>query len=106
MCKMLLANGINVIASFIAPTEPIRDIMRLNICNLIEVWCDKPLTVCEQYDIKGLYKQNIDNFTGKSQIFDPPVKHNLVLDTNKTTVEDCVVIVKNYLFYLQPLKSC
>lgn len=105
LCKVLLNSNINIIASFIAPTESIRNIMRNNIIELVEVWCDKPLTQCEQDDIKGLYKMGINNFTGKTQIFELPVKHDLILATNRTSVVDCVEIIKNYLFYLRPLKS-
>ena len=104
MCKILLNNETSVIISFIAPTEEIRNIIRDNIKALLEVWCDKPLFMCEKDDPKGLYKQNLNDFTGKTQLYEKPLKHDVELATHKTNVEDCVFIVKNYLYFLHSIK--
>lgn len=104
MCKLLNSNETSVIISFIAPTEEIRDIIRNNIKALLEVWCDKPLFLCEKNDIKGLYKQDLKEFTGKTQVFERPNKHHVVLATHRTNVNDCVYIIKNYLYFMHSIK--
>lgn len=104
LCKLLLNNDTSVIVSFIAPTEEIRDILRNNIKALLEVWCNKPLFICEKEDPKGLYKQDLDDFTGKTQLYESPRKHIVELATHKTNVSDCIGIIKNYLYFLHSIK--
>jgi adenylyl-sulfate kinase len=104
VCKLLLNNETSVIISFIAPTEEIRNIVRDNTNALLEVWCNKPLNICENDDVKGLYKKELKDFTGKTQLFEVPLKHQVELATHKTSVNDSVCIIKNYLSFLHSIK--
>jgi adenylyl-sulfate kinase len=66
-----------------------------------EVWLDCPLRVCEQRDVKGFYQQArcgaIPCFTGISAPYEPPVQADLVLQTDRVSVEDCVLRLLNKL---------
>jgi len=94
--KLLMDSGIICINSFISPTYEIREMAKQIIGreNFIEVFIDAPLDVCEQRDVKGLYekarKGEIKNFTGIDAPFDKPMDADIVLPTDKLSVEGCV----------------
>jgi adenylylsulfate kinase len=50
--------------------------------------------LCEQRDLKGLYKLartgEIENFTGISSPYEPPENPELVFDTERTSLGECV----------------
>jgi adenylylsulfate kinase len=57
LASKLENNGITVIASFISPYQETRDFVR-NLCsNFVEIHVSTPIEICEQRDIKGLYKK-------------------------------------------------
>jgi adenylylsulfate kinase len=97
--KLFLNCGIITICSFISPTEEIRDIAR-NIVgsnDFFEVYINAPLEICEQRDVKGLYKKaragEIKSFTGLDSPFEAPKNPSLELKTDLFTLEKC----KDYL---------
>ncbi|XP_019491535.1 PREDICTED: bifunctional 3'-phosphoadenosine 5'-phosphosulfate synthase 1 [Hipposideros armiger] len=59
-----------------------------------EVFVDAPLHVCEQRDVKGLYKKaragEIKGFTGIDSEYEKPEAPELVLKTDSCDVNDCV----------------
>lgn len=91
--KLFLNCGIICINSFISPTRKIREIA-YNIIgreNIIEVFVNAPLEVCEQRDTKGLYKKardgKIKHFTGIDSPFEAPVNPDIELKTDQLTIE-------------------
>jgi adenylylsulfate kinase len=62
--------------------------------DFIEIHCFCPLTVCEQRDVKGLYKKarlgEIKDFTGISSPYEEPDNPDLKLDTSQLTLEESV----------------
>lgn len=52
------------------------------------------LEVCEERDVKGLYKKArtgiIGEFTGISSPYETPEEPELVVDTSKLSLEECV----------------
>jgi len=58
------------------------------------VFVNAPLAVCEQRDPKGLYakarKLKIKNFTGISSPYEPPLKPEIELRTDRLTVMQAV----------------
>lgn len=84
-CLMLDA-GLIVIATFITPFEQDRISIRNKFSRdeYYEIYLNTPLEICEQRDIKGLYKKarnnEISNFTGISSIYECPKHANLELD--------------------------
>ncbi len=109
--KLYLQSGIITINSFITPTPEMRDIPRAIIGkpDLIEVYINAPLNVCEDRDVKGLYKKaregKIINFTGIDAPFVPPRNPELVLHTDKFTVEENVRQALDYLIPILTRKN-
>jgi len=96
VAKLFVDAGVVVLAAFISPyrsdREIVRSIMRPGDFN--EVYCLCPLEICEQRDVKGLYKKaragEISNFTGISAPYEAPVSPEVVVNTAKDTLAFCV----------------
>lgn len=77
VAQLLTRNGVVVIVSAISPYREIRDEVRQRIGNFVEVYVNAPLTVCEQRDVKGLYKKaragEIKSFTGIDDPYEAPL---------------------------------
>jgi 3'-phosphoadenosine 5'-phosphosulfate synthase len=67
--------------------------------NFIEVYVSTSIEVCEKRDIKGLYKKarsgELKNFTGVSDLYEPPLNPDLNLDTEELNLDDCVLAICN-----------
>ena len=94
VCKILTDNHILTISCVISPTKEIRDYARSLIKNFIEVYIKCSYEKCEQRDVKGLYKKakegEIQNFVGISVPYEEPDHPEVVLDTEKETVDESV----------------
>lgn len=101
VAKILNQNGIMVIATFITPTNVMRDSITKIIPNLKFVHLNTTLETCEKRDVKGLYVKaragKIQNFTGIGSIFEDMPNPWLKLDTNTMTVDETVTIITNKL---------
>lgn len=93
----LLADaGVIVLAAFISPFNADREKVRARLPggDFIEVHCDCPLTVCEGRDVKGLYRRaragEVAQFTAISSPYEAPANAELVLDTARLAIADCV----------------
>lgn len=87
--------GKATVCSLISPYRETRDKVRGMFENFIEVYLATPLEVCEARDPKGLYakarKGGIENFTGISDPYEPPLRPEVVL--TEGSVEEHVSIV-------------
>jgi adenylylsulfate kinase len=54
---LLTRNGVIVLVSAISPYRDIRAEVRQRIGDFVEVFVNAPLEVCEERDVKGLYKR-------------------------------------------------
>jgi sulfate adenylyltransferase len=101
LSKLFNQKGVAVIASFISPYKRIRNELRDQIPNFIEVFANAPLKVCEARDTKGLYakarKGEIQNFTGISDPYEAPENPEVMLYTDKETIDQCAQKVVNFL---------
>ena len=101
LAKLFSQTGIAVIASFISPYQKIREGLRKEIPNFIEIFCKCPIEVCERRDTKGLYKKarrkEIQNFTGISDPYEDPKSPEILLETDKENIDLCVKKIINYL---------
>lgn len=103
MISLFLDSGVISLTAFISPLKADRDMVKEIIGheNLIEIYCDCPLEVCEQRDVKGLYKKaragEIQNYTGISAPYEEPVNPDIVLNTAETSIRDCVNNIVNEL---------
>jgi adenylylsulfate kinase len=94
--KILLDSGVICLCSFITPTSSIRQKIRdiIGAKNLIEIFVNAPLEICEQRDVKGMYKKArlgiIQEFTGISSPFEPPDNADIEIRTDLLSVEESV----------------
>jgi adenylylsulfate kinase len=91
--------GIVTISAFISPTHSIRAMAR-NIIgseSFFEIYLNTPIEICENRDIKGLYKKAraglIKDFTGVSSPYENPMDANLMLDTSVYSIEESTRII-------------
>ena len=94
--KLMLDAGLVVLTAFISPFRDDRQLVRRLVREgeFLEVFVDAPLAECEARDPKGLYKRaragQIPNFTGISQLYEPPLEPELRVDTSVMSVADSV----------------
>src|SRR6266849_1351451 len=109
VCNLLTRNSVICISAAIAPYREARDWARKEIGNFVEVYVRCPIEVCRQRDVKGLYKLvdegKIKNFTGVDDPYEEPEHPELVIETDRETVEESVVRIfarLEDLGYLEP----
>ncbi|WP_411727135.1 adenylyl-sulfate kinase [Methyloglobulus sp.] len=94
--KLMLEAGVITLTAFISPFRAERAMSRslMPHGDFIEIHCYCPLSVCEQRDVKGLYKKarkgEIKDFTGISSPYEEPEKPELRLDTSALTLAESV----------------
>lgn len=99
--KLMLDSGIIVLSAFISPFQSDRDQVKkiVGAENYIEVFVDTPLEVCEQRDVKGLYKKaragEIKNFTGIDSAYEIPVHPDIIIQTHVLSVNDSLDLLLN-----------
>jgi adenylylsulfate kinase len=104
--KLFVSCGIITINCFVSPTEEIRKQARDIIGNddLIEIYVNTPLEVCEQRDVKGLYakarKGELKDFTGIDAPFEEPENAAIEIRTVETSVEEAV---KKIIQHITPI---
>lgn len=96
MAKTIANHNVLVICSLITPKESDRQIARSILKGkLVEVYVNCPLALCEERDLKGLYKRaragEIKNFTGFDSPFEIPINADIIIDTSKESVSDCAI---------------
>src|SRR5579859_15368 len=94
ICKLLTRNGVICISAAIAPYREAREWARREIGDFVEVYVKCPLDVCRERDVKGLYKLvdegKIKHFTGVDDPYEEPEQPDLVVETDKETIEESV----------------
>ena len=105
VAKLMGDIGVISTSAFISPYRADRDEAR-EIHNkagipFVEVFVDVPLAVAESRDPKGLYKKarkgEIKNFTGIDDPYEAPEKPEVVINTDKQTVNECAEAILEYL---------
>ncbi len=91
---LLAAGGSIVLVALITPFHALRSMVRVHLPNMLEVFVDTPLAICEQRDPKGLYKRarlgELYDFTGLNSPYERPVAPDLVCRTDQETVQTCI----------------
>ena len=94
VCHLLTRNGVVAIGAAISPYRAIRDENRKLIGRFVEVYVECPLEVCKQRDVKGMYAKaergEIKEFTGVSDPYEEPLDPEVIINTDKETVEESV----------------
>ena len=100
---LFLDAGIITLASFISPYQKDRErIRKLSPKDrFVEIHVDCPLEVCEERDVKGLYKKAregvIKDFTGISAPYENPETPEIYLNTAESQMADCVEKIMAFL---------
>jgi len=103
VAKLFADAGFIAITSFISPYKKDRERARklLEDGEFIEIYVKAPLEVCEKRDPKGLYKKarrgEIKEFTGISAPYEEPENPEIILETDKLSVEESVDTIIKYL---------
>lgn len=104
VCGLLTRNGVACISAAISPYRETRAWARNEIGNFVEIYVKCPIEVCRQRDVKGLYKLvdegKIKNFTGVDDPYEEPEQPELVVETDKESVD---VSVQRILTRLEEL---
>jgi bifunctional enzyme CysN/CysC len=111
VAKLFVDAGLIVVTAFISPFRSDRRLVRdlVGQGEFVEVYLSTPLEVCEQRDPKGLYVKaregKIKNFTGVTSPYEAPEAPEIVIDSSKISVPECVDKVIRYLEAHGRLKS-
>jgi adenylyl-sulfate kinase len=103
VAKLMNDAGLIVITAFISPfrvdRQQARDIVGEE--RFQEIHINTPLEVCEQRDVKGLYKKaragQIKEFTGITSAYEPPENAALTINTQNATPEAAASKILNML---------
>jgi len=101
--RLFVDAGLFALTAIISPYREDRQMVRERFAKgeFIEIYVKCPLEVCEMRDPKGLYKKarrgEIQNFTGISAPYEEPLQPEIVVETDKQTLEQSVAQVIQYL---------
>ncbi len=101
--KLFVDSGQVVLTAFISPfrndREGVRELLEGN--EFVEVYVKCSLEACEARDPKGLYEKArqgiIKDFTGISSPYEEPVNPEIVIDSEKNSIEECVEQIVQFL---------
>lgn len=103
IAKLYLHSGIITLNSFISPTIAIRDYAKsiVGAEHFVEIYINAPLEVCEQRDVKGLYKKarkgEIKGFTGIDSPYEAPIDPALEIKTDELSIEEAVLKIFEFI---------
>ena len=101
--KLFLDSGLVVLSAFISPFEEDRNQVRTIVGeeNFLEVFVDCPLEICEQRDIKGLYKKarlgEVKNFTGITSPYERPQNPDITISTHLQSLNESLSLLIEYI---------
>jgi len=101
--KLFIDAGCIVLSAFVSPYIKDRDAVRelVEEGEFVEVFVDAPLEVCEERDVKGLYKKAregiIKGFTGIDDPYEAPLNPEITIDTSELSLDEGVKVIFDYL---------
>jgi len=103
VAKLFVDAGLVILTAFISPYRKHRRIARnlVEPREFVEIYLRCPIDICEKRDIKGLYQKArngiLKQFTGVSDPYEEPINPEIVLETDKMSIEECVVKIISFL---------
>ena len=101
LIKTLQNNSISTVASFVSPYRESRKAIREMVKNNIVVYVKADIETCKSRDTKGKYEKALQgeyqNFTGVNDIYEEPQHAEIVIDTDKLSVEEAVEQIVKYI---------
>ena len=96
LSKLMIESGAIALTAFISPFKSDRQDARdlVDKGDLIEIFCECPLHVCEKRDVKGLYRRarkgEIKEFTGISSPYEEPSDADIRINTSELSIEESI----------------
>lgn len=96
VAKLFVDSGQIVLTAFISPYRADRQIVRelVEEGEFVEAYVKASVEACSERDPKGLYEKakrgEIPNFTGVSAPYEEPDNAEIILDTERYSIEECV----------------
>jgi adenylylsulfate kinase len=101
VAKILTECGIVPIVALVSPFREAREKAREKIGKFVEIYVKAPLEVCMKRDTKGMYKMAIEGkikgFTGIDDPYEEPLNPEIVCETDKESIEECIEKILNFL---------
>ncbi|WP_171013910.1 adenylyl-sulfate kinase [Chitinivorax sp. B] len=103
VARLMLDAGLIVMTAFISPFRRDRELARALIEpeNFVEIYVSTALNVCEQRDVKGLYRKaragDLPNLSGVGSPYEAPDEPALILDCGKIEVDEAVNAILHHL---------
>lgn len=101
LAEVLQGRGTIAIVAAISPYRQLREEMRNKLRTYVEVFVNAPLSICEQRDVKGLYRRartgELRNFTGVDDDYEPPISPEVECCTDRETVDESVAKIMQFL---------
>ena len=101
--NLMLDAGVVTLAAFVSPYLKDREAVKQVVGpdNVIEIYVNTSLEVCEQRDVKGLYKKaragEIKNMTGVSAPYQAPLNPDIEVVTDSQTIQESVAVIMQFL---------
>jgi adenylylsulfate kinase len=100
--KLFIEAGVIIMTAFISPFRADREKARKLVGDdFVEIYCHCSLKVCEDRDVKGLYRRarsgEVKNFTGISSPYEAPENPELVIETGTKSLDESVDQILEYL---------
>lgn len=101
LVKTLQNNSVSTVCSFVSPYRESRKAIRDMVKNNVVVYLKADIKTCTARDYKGKYekalKGELQNFTGVNDIYEEPQHAEIVIDTDKTSIDDAVKVIVKYI---------
>ena len=103
LAKLLLKHDVPVLVSLISPFNENREDARKIIGSsmFIETYIKCSLSVCEERDVKGMYKKarrnEIKDFIGVNTDYEIPDNPHLTVNTETCSLDECISKILNFL---------
>jgi adenylylsulfate kinase len=103
VAKLFADSGILTLAAFMSPMEADRNLVRslIGTDRFIEIYCKCSFATCESRDTKGLYKKaragELKNFIGMDAPYEEPVNSELIIETDRFSIEESADLIMKYL---------
>ena len=116
MTRLFVDAGVIALTAFISPFREERAQVRalFDEGDFVEIYCRCSLAVCEERDVKGMYKRarngEIAEFTGISSPYEEPVNPEVIIDTDKDSLDNSVeklltFLIDRNIISMQPMAS-
>jgi bifunctional enzyme CysN/CysC len=94
VAELLTRNGVIALVSAISPYRSVRDELRQRIEHFVEVFVHAPLEICEQRDLKDIYRRarlgELHGVTGIDDPYEPPLTPEVECRTDRETPGESV----------------